>query len=514
MSLALLIARLLLAMVFLVAGLAKLADRAGSRQALIDFGVPARLSAPLGTLLPLVELFVAVALLPTASAWWGALWALVLLLLFVGGISYNLVRGRTPDCHCFGQLHSAPAGWSTLLRNLVLAAVASLVVGFQQQYAGENALGWFGTLPVEQYIELVAGLLLVILIALEGWVLLQVLQQQGRLLLRLESMEAQLAASGAVPPPASGSAPVAGLPVDTPAPAFGLADLTGETRTLDALRARGKPVLLIFSDPDCGPCTALLPEIGRWQHDYAGKLTLAFISCGTPGANRAKTSEHGVTHVLLQRDREVAQVYQVHGTPSAVLVRPDGTIGSPLAQGADAIRAQVAGAVDLPALRSLPMADPTNGNGAAVGATPSQPARAEVGKHAPEFTLPDLTGKPTALADFRGTKLLLLFWNPGCGFCQHLLAELKAWEAKPPTGAPQLLVVSTGTVEANRAMGLRSLVVLDQDFTTGPKFGANGTPMAVLVDAKGNIASELAVGAPAFLTLASSGMDSTKSATD
>jgi hypothetical protein len=55
-----------------------------------------------------------------------------------------------------------------------------------------------------------------------------------------------------------------------------------------------------------------------------------------------------VTQVLLQRDREVAQAYQIQGTPSAVLVRPDGTIGSPLAQDADAIRALVAGAVGLP----------------------------------------------------------------------------------------------------------------------------------------------------------------------
>ena len=41
MNLVLLLARLLLAAVFLVAGLAKLADLAGSRQALRDFGVPA-----------------------------------------------------------------------------------------------------------------------------------------------------------------------------------------------------------------------------------------------------------------------------------------------------------------------------------------------------------------------------------------------------------------------------------------------------------------------------------------
>ena len=36
--------------------------------------------------------------------------ALALLLAFVGGIVVNLARGTTPDCHCFGQLHSEPAG--------------------------------------------------------------------------------------------------------------------------------------------------------------------------------------------------------------------------------------------------------------------------------------------------------------------------------------------------------------------------------------------------------------------
>src|SRR5205085_2967374 len=130
MTLLLLLARLLLAAVFLVAGLAKLADLAGSQQALRDFGVPARLANPFGVLLPLAELAVAVALLFPATAWWGAVGALALLLLFVGGIGYNLAHGRQPDCHCFGQLHSAPAGWPTLIRNLVLAAVAGIVVIF------------------------------------------------------------------------------------------------------------------------------------------------------------------------------------------------------------------------------------------------------------------------------------------------------------------------------------------------------------------------------------------------
>ena len=76
---AILCARLLLAVVFALAGVAKLADRAGTRQALVDFGVPAALAGPFWILLPLAELAVAAALVPATTAWWGAVGALALL---------------------------------------------------------------------------------------------------------------------------------------------------------------------------------------------------------------------------------------------------------------------------------------------------------------------------------------------------------------------------------------------------------------------------------------------------
>jgi hypothetical protein len=65
--------------------------------------------------------------------------------VFAIGISVNLARGRTPDCHCFGQLHSAPAGWKTLARNRVLAVVAGFVLweGYEGG-AGRSALAWLG----------------------------------------------------------------------------------------------------------------------------------------------------------------------------------------------------------------------------------------------------------------------------------------------------------------------------------------------------------------------------------
>ena len=206
----------------------------------------------------------------------------------------------------------------------------------------------------------------------------------------------------------------------------------------------------------------------------------------------------------------MAESYQVAGTPSAVLIRTDGTIASPLAEGADNIRGLVAGAIGLPVLRSLPISAALQGNGNGGAAQSAQPGGPKLGERVPDFTLPDLSGKQVSLADLHGDPMLVLFWNPGCGFCQRMLDDLKAWESNPPEGAPRLLVVSTGSVEENKAMGLRSPVLLDQGFGVGNMFGANGTPMAVLLDTEGNIASEVAAGAPDVLALARSGKEPVK----
>jgi len=424
MALLLVLARLLLCVVFLIAGLAKLADLAGSQQAMRDFGVPAKLAPPVGTLLPLAELAVAVALIPPISAWWGGLGALILLVLFVAGIGSALLHGRQPDCHCFGQLHSAPAGWPTLIRNLVLAAVAGVVVGFGRSTPGPGVLDWLTPLTVIQRIEVLAGVIVLALLIGEGWLLFQVMAQQGRLLLRIEALEARLTEGGpaAMLQPTAG---MAGLAVGTPAPSFTLPTLTGESISLEALRALGKLVMLIFSDPGCGPCTALLPEIGGFQREHATKLVVALISRGTVEANRPKVSEYGLRHVLLQTDREVAQAYQASGTPSAVVVRRDGTIGSPLAQGADAIRALLDKTLSPTGLGTLPMAAATNGTGQRAVAAPRPPAGPMMGEPAPDFSLPDLAGKFVSLSDFRGDTTLLLFWRPSCGFCQRMLPDLK-----------------------------------------------------------------------------------------
>lgn len=497
----LLCARLLLAAVFAVAGLTKLVDLPGSRKAVRDFGLPRALVGPLGTLLPLAELAVAVLLLPRATAWWGALGALALLVAFVVGIAVSMARGRAPDCHCFGQLHSEPVGWPTLARNGLLAAVAGFVIGMGHDDAGTSAIGWFATMTTVARTGFGVALILTFAVVVEGWVIFQLLQQQGRALVRLDALEARLAEGAALVPALAAipGTPDVGLPLGTPAPDFSLTGLYGETLTLNALRAGGKPTLLVFTDPHCGPCTALLPAIGRWQREHAGMLTIALLSRGTAEENRAKSAEHGLDRVLRQQEREVAEAYSVHATPGAVLVDTDGMIGSPAALGADAIERLVGeatgGAIPLPApllLDSL--------------VVPRMPIVPGIGASAPALTLPDRNGQLVGLKRYRGRPTLVLFWNPDCGFCARMQDDLKAWEASAATdaGSPQLLVVSTGTVAANAAMGLRATVVQDERNEALHAWGASGTPSAVLVDSRGQIASELAAGAEAVLALARS----------
>jgi len=500
---ALFLARLLLAAVFTVAGVAKLRDPAGTRQGVKNFGVPASLAAPVGVLLPITEIVVAIALVLRGTAWWGALGALMLLAAFIAAIAVNLARGNKPDCHCFGQVHSTPVGWSTLVRNGVLAAAAAFIVWQGRNDPGPELVSWLGTLEGAELATLLGGIVFLGLLALGASLLLNLLRQNGRLLLRIEALEERLE-MGELQPGAESTTPEIGLPVGSPAPLFSLPGLYGETLTLEFLRAAGNPTLLFFMHPGCGPCEALVPEVTAWQRDHASDLTTAIVSLGDEDENRTKFGAQGLTQIMLEQNLEVSNAYEASGTPSAVLIDADGTIGSSVAAGAEQIRNLVARVVGRRSPELLPMAAPApaenrSGNGAAVQA--SAPTAA-IGSPAPSIELQDLKGRTTDLGKLSGSPTLLVFWNPGCGFCEQMLDELKQWEAKKLKTAPRLVVVSTGSAESNEALGFRSRVLLDQNFAAGSAFGANGTPMAVLLDADGKIASHLAAGAPAVMSLA------------
>jgi thiol-disulfide isomerase/thioredoxin/uncharacterized membrane protein YphA (DoxX/SURF4 family) len=431
----LLLARVVLAAVFAVAGIAKLLDLTGSRKSLQDFGVPDIFARPFALLLPLAELICAGSLLFDSTAWRGAIGVAVLLLLFIVGIGINLARGRKPDCHCFGQLSSKPVGPATVVRNVVLLGLAGLLIARGSGNVGSwpDMSSFIGaeTALVMTVAVLGIGLMLTI------WFLFQMLQQNGRLLVRLETVEKKLNID-----PNAKVEP--GLPVGEPAPAFPAP--AGPASTAPS-------TLLVFTETGCGGCEALKPEITAWQADYADRLAMVMIS-GKP---------------------ELSKAYEVNVTPSAVLIT-SGKIASTLARGADDIRKLVR--------RS------------------TLPPPAKKGDAVPAMRLPDLNGTEIDLASLRGHRTLVLFWNTTCGYCQQMLEDMKKWERARPDNAPELLVISSGTPEANRQQGFRSMVLLDADWGAGTVLGAGGTPSALIIDEDGKVASDVGVGAPAVLELA------------
>ena len=114
------------------------------------------------------------------------------------------------------SLYSAPAGRSTLVRNGALAAIAAFVIWPGQGKVGPGAFSWLAALSTPEILGLIVAMMVLCLLAGEGWLLFHLMGQNGRLLLRIEALEETLPGERSAP----SAAPAAGLPVGSQAPAF------------------------------------------------------------------------------------------------------------------------------------------------------------------------------------------------------------------------------------------------------------------------------------------------------
>jgi thiol-disulfide isomerase/thioredoxin len=460
-----------------VAAVAKLADRAGTRTTVEEFGAPRRIAGFLAIALPIVELIVAALILydPTQIA--GAAGAIALLTLFSVAVSVRLAKGHAPSCNCFGQLKSAPVSWKTIVRNGVLALLAAIALS--AGIAGEtpSTFGWIRTLGEMNVIAVVGAAMFLVLAVAGLMAFIAVLRSHGQLLLRVDELEQRLTAAGF--DTIAQTQPEFGLAPGTVAPSFTSKDADDATVSLDDLLTAELPVLLLFSSSGCSPCKTLMPSVSEWQNQHPDRLTIAIANGAKRDARNAEAKEHGLKRVLDDEDLALYKAYQASGTPSAVLIAADGTIASYVATGTDAITE----------LLDFAIAEPY-----------SEPAALPVGAEVPELIVRTLAGDDIDLARVQ-EKSLLVFWNPGCGYCSSMRDDLLAWERNPPAGAPRLFIVTSGDEAATRAEGFASTVVLDTGFGVGGVFGAHGTPMGILLDSKGRVASKVTAGADALFAL-------------
>jgi uncharacterized membrane protein YphA (DoxX/SURF4 family) len=125
---ALLALRLAIAVVFLLAGLAKLANLDAFTRAVANYRLlPARAVRPVARALPAAEVAAGVLLLTGVATRLVALALAALLLAFAAAVAVNLRRGRRIDCGCFTGPGPREITWATVARNLAMSAGAVLL---------------------------------------------------------------------------------------------------------------------------------------------------------------------------------------------------------------------------------------------------------------------------------------------------------------------------------------------------------------------------------------------------
>lgn len=130
----------------------------------------------------------------------------------------------------------------------------------------------------------------------------------------------------------------------------------------------------------------------------------------------------------------------------------------------------------------------------------TQPDAPFVGQALPALSLPDLAGKPHALSDYRGHRVLLNFWASWCGPCLDEMPALNRAHAKfaaATTAGPGSIVIGIAMDDPRLASAFVAAHPLQYPIllgsldvpSTSQQFGdvTGVLPYSVLVDTNGTV---------------------------
>lgn len=354
-------------------------------------------------------------------------------------------------------------------------------------------------------IALIALTFLLLMSQVALWIVLaQVVKQQGRFLLKLDSLgrsDAGVArghdADGVTS--ATEQSRPAGLSVGSPIAPFSLPDLKGRSIGLDDLA--GHPALLIHWSAECGFCDLIAPELARLQPALeARNMRLVLISSGEAEANRRYAVKYGLTSpILIQPPGQGIACFHGEGTPVAYLLDGRGRVARPVAWGADRVLELAREAAAQPARPPLPGERPLN-------LSRIEREGLKAGTPAPPFRLPDVVrGQTVALDAYRGRPVVLIFSDPHCGPCDVLAPQLARLHREHGGAEAAFLMVGRGAAEDNRRKavehGIAFPVVRQERWELSKQYGIFATPVAFLIDRDGAIARDVARGTDEIVAL-------------
>lgn len=472
-----LILRLLLAGVFVTAATAKLLDFKAARKAMNEFGMPAALCGAASALLILIEFSISFLLILVETSRMAAIGATIILLVFTAAIARLLLAGKSADCSCFGQIQSSPVDSTSLVRNILLVALASFVIFVPESGGDIVGLDNGGSTN-----------LILVFVGFAAWGLLTaavILGLEARkrsedLDERLEKVEGTAAF---LEKHEEAGDPQEGMPVGSIPGEVSLTDIDGNPTPLKALWSEGKPSLVFLVGPNCAPCEAIAENFAVWGEELSKKANLAIISSGDTDQNIEKFGEVNRSRLYFQEADQAANALGSKWTPTAVLIAADGRIASRPAAGDAEIEKLIQHIRDtrLPAKKPLYLGNPDDHT------------VKRFGKEIDGFSLNTISGKAFSKDDLVGKNTLAVFWSLTCPHCTEMLDQLKSWRSNG--NGLSLAVFADGDIEKLNATGLGESLILDADFEVSKMIGMHGTPSALVIDEKGRVISELVAGA-------------------
>lgn len=113
------------------------------------------------------------------------------------------------------------------------------------------------------------------------------------------------------------------------------------------------------------------------------------------------------------------------------------------------------------------------------------------GTKAPAFELNTLDGKTVSLAELRGKPVFIDFWATWCGPCRRALPHTQQFARKYKNKAHIITINVREDAETVREYLKRHnysfTVLLNPDGTVADRYGVNGIPHFVIIDAQGEI---------------------------
>ncbi len=301
--LAALVVTLTLSAVLLTSGIAKLRDTRATRDAFDALRIPAVIpTGAAATALPWIEIALAVLLLVSPSGWLVPVTvALALLMLaYTWVVARALGFDEPVTCACFGRLGSHDIARTTLARNVLLVALASVLVWFAIDRGSVPAA--LNDLDTDGWWALVAA-------AASAAIAVLVMGGSPSGAGRVGDEELLDYARRLVP--------------------YGVLTLaSGRQSTLSELAATQARLLVVLS-PACGPCTRTAEKLDAW----AARLSpvVGVVAIYPDETTAAEAADHSPELSAWEPELNIRRVFSV-GTPAAILIGADGFLaGGPVA---------------------------------------------------------------------------------------------------------------------------------------------------------------------------------------